>query len=255
MAATLGPMTALPTTRSSTRDEATADPCLLDNAVWHSLETAHRGVAQARGDALRYDPDVSVFSALPDDAQADAASWRDLADLVGPRSRAVLFRAAITPPRGWAVAHDIPGVQLVADGPLGVADPDAVSIGPDLVAEATDLVLRTRPGPWRPRTHELGRYVGLERDGRLVALAGQRLQPRGWCEISAVCTDPEARGQGLATRLVRHVAHLVEAGGRTPFIQTAADNAPAIRLYEALGFVTRSTVVAQVLVPPARSER
>jgi predicted GNAT family acetyltransferase len=111
-------------------------------------------------------------------------------------------------------------------------------------------VRRTRPGPWRPRTLELGHHVGLEHVGRLVALAGQRLQPPGWCEISAVCTDPDVRGRGLARRLVLHVAHLVEASGRVPFVQAATADVAAVGLYERLGFAVRRTVTAQVLVPP-----
>ncbi len=61
----------------------------------------------------------------------------------------------------------------------------------------------------------------------------------GWTEISAVCTDPAHRGQGLATRLVRAVADGIRARGETPFLHTAASNATAIRLYESIGFRLR----------------
>jgi ribosomal protein S18 acetylase RimI-like enzyme len=66
-----------------------------------------------------------------------------------------------------------------------------------------------------------------------------RIRPPGWTEISAVCTDPQHRGRGLATRLIRAVAAGVRERGDVPFRHAAADNAPAIRLYESIGFTLR----------------
>ena len=43
-------------------------------------------------------------------------------------------------------------------------------------AEMLDLVARTDPGPFRKRAVELGRYLGIRRDGQLVAMAGERLR-------------------------------------------------------------------------------
>ena len=99
-----------------------------------------------------------------------------------------------------------------------------------------------RTGPFRPRTYELGTYLGLHRDGRLVALAGERLHPTGWTEISAVCTDPAYRRQGLASHLVRGVAAGIRERGETPFLHTGAANTRAIDLYLAMGFELRREV-------------
>ncbi|MFD0522550.1 GNAT family N-acetyltransferase [Paractinoplanes durhamensis] len=107
------------------------------------------------------------------------------------------------------------------------------------VPEILDLIERTRPGPFRTRTIELGTYLGLRRGGALIAMAGERLHPTGWTEISAVCTDPAFRGQGLATALVRAVAAGIRERGETPFLHTAAANRTAIRLYESIGFQLR----------------
>jgi predicted GNAT family acetyltransferase len=102
-----------------------------------------------------------------------------------------------------------------------------------------DLVERTKPGPFRPRTIELGRYLGIRIDGELVAMAGERLHPPGWTEISAVCTDERMRGRGLASRLIRAVGHGIRARGEIPFLHASAANTNAIRLYESMGFVLR----------------
>lgn len=114
-----------------------------------------------------------------------------------------------------------------------------------------DLVARTEPGPFRRRTIELGAYLGIRREGRLVAMGGERMRPPGWTEISAVCTDPAYRGQGLATRVVRAVAAGIKARGETPFMHAAADNTAALRLYESIGFSLRREVTVTVLGLPA----
>jgi predicted GNAT family acetyltransferase len=97
----------------------------------------------------------------------------------------------------------------------------------------------------------MGAYYGIRRQGRLVAMAGERLRPPGWTEVSAVCTDPEHRGQGLAGRLVRHTAAGVAARGETPFLHAAAGNTGAIRLYESLGFTLRRPTRFHFLTVPA----
>jgi predicted GNAT family acetyltransferase len=113
-----------------------------------------------------------------------------------------------------------------------------------------DLVARTRPGPFLPRTIELGGYIGIRRNGALVAMAGERLRPPGWSEISAVCTDADFRGKGLATRLTLAVACAITDRGELPFLHAAADNVSAIRLYQSLGFRLRRTATFVVMRSP-----
>lgn len=209
---------------------------VLDNAAWAALTGPHAHLAERVGRAARYPTDVSPFTALSD--PADPRSWDDLAELVGP--------GAVTPvtavqsvPDGWTVEHSGVGVQLTATALRSEPAPEAVRLGPDDVPEILGLIALTRPGPFLPRTVELGTYLGIREGGRLIALAGERLRPPGWTEISAVCTHPDHRGRGLATRLVRAVAAGVRERGDTPFLHAAADNTNAIRLYESIGFTLR----------------
>lgn len=212
---------------------------VLDNPALASLTGPHARFAERRGRVLRYPLDVSPWVGLPDDPGPE--DWADLAALAGPGGEAPLpgFHGRV--PDGWEITFDVDGVQLVDDGITAAPDPEAVLLTAADVPEMMDLVERTRPGPFLPRTIELGTYLGIRRGGGLVAMAGERLRPPGWTEMSAVCVDPDFRGQGLATRLILALAHGIRERGETPFLHAAAGNTNAIRLYEALGFRLRRT--------------
>ncbi|MFG2637316.1 GNAT family N-acetyltransferase [Streptomyces sp. NPDC048362] len=223
-------------------------PHVLDNPALASLTGPHAGFAEGRGRVLRYPADVSPWLALPE--EPDARDWADLAALAGPGAEVALAGFGGRIPDGWEVTFRMPGVQFVDDGLAAAPEPEAVRLGPADVPEMLDLVARTQPGPFLPRTVELGTYLGIRRDGALIAMAGERLHPPGWTEISAVCTDPAFRGEGLATRLVLAVAHGIRERHETPFLHTSARNINAIRLYESLGFrLRRHTVFLAARVP------
>ncbi|WP_439145716.1 GNAT family N-acetyltransferase [Streptomyces canus] len=212
------------------------DTSVLDNAVWTALDGPHAHLAERVGQAARYPADVYAFAALADPGAP--AAWADLHTLVGPGTT-VRVKPVETVPEGWDIVGGGVGVQLVDTALRAEPDSEAVRLGPDDVPEILDLVARTHPGPFLKRTIALGTYLGIRDQGRLIALAGERLRPPGWTEISAVCTDPEYRGRGLATRLVRAVAAGIRERGDTPFLHAAADNTTAIRLYESIGFTQR----------------
>ncbi|MDT3400612.1 GNAT family N-acetyltransferase [Streptomyces sp. B1866] len=221
----------------------------MDNPALTSLTGPHAHFAEARGRVLRYPLDVSPWLALPDDPDED--DWADLAALAGPGAEVPLPSVRCPPPDGWEVTFSFEGVQLVDDGVAAAPDEEAVRLGPADVPEILDLVALTQPGPFLPRTIEMGTYLGIRRGGALVAMAGERLHPPGWTEISAVCTHPDHRGEGLASRLVRAVAANIRARGETPFLHTGARNTTAIRLYESLGFRLRARTTFQGARVPA----
>jgi ribosomal protein S18 acetylase RimI-like enzyme len=221
---------------------------VLDNPVWAALTGPHAAFAQRCGQVARYPVDVAPFVAFT--GGATDAAWADLAALVGPGASVTLPGVDLTPPDDWEVVARGGGVQLVDESLRAAPDPEAVVLGADDVPEMLDLVGRARPGPFARRTVELGNYLGIRRDGVLVAMAGERLHPPGWVEISAVCTDEAYRGQGLATRLVRAVAAGIRVRDETPFLHAAAGNTRAIRLYLSIGFVLRrETSILMVRAP------
>ena len=208
-------------------------------------------LAQRCGQAVRYLPDVSPFMALP--LNPDQAAWADLAKLVGPAGVAATAGVPAVPPPGWEVLMDLEGGQMVDDGVAARLDPAAIVLQSADVPEMLDLVARTRPGPFLARTIEHGTYLGIRRNGKLIAMAGERIRAPGWTEISAVCTDERFRGQGLGTGLVHAVNAGITSRGETAFLHASATNVGAIRLYEALGFRLRRR--ARFVVMRAPGER
>jgi ribosomal protein S18 acetylase RimI-like enzyme len=225
---------------------------VLDNAGWHALVGPHAGFARGAGRARAYRDEISVFHAAADDSD-DA--WADLAGLAAPNGTVVLFRGdPMTPPPGWDPAFQGDGHQMVLTGPLPSVPPlpavDPASglavtmrdLGDDDAPAMVDLVALTEPGPFRPRTHELGGYVGIFHGAELVAMAGRRLHPPGFVEVSAVCTHPTARRRRYASIVSAHVAGGILAEGEVPFLHVAVSNTSARAVYEQLGFTTRRIV-------------
>jgi ribosomal protein S18 acetylase RimI-like enzyme len=206
----------------------------LADPVWAALTGPHAHLAQRIGQAVRYPPDVASFVALAD--PGDPLAWADLAGLCEPGEVVALARTGLEPPPGWETVFRVDAVQLLGTAVAAADDPEAEVLGADRVPEMLDLVGRTKPGPFRTRTVEMGRFLGIRRGGELVAMAGERLRLPGSIEISGVCTDPAHRGRGLAGRLVRAVVHGIRAAGATPFLHVAVGNTAARRLYGSLGF-------------------
>jgi ribosomal protein S18 acetylase RimI-like enzyme len=233
------------------------DVDLLHYPVWHALTGAHARFAEGDGSARRYPPEVAALAALPDEPSPD--DWSALAGLIATDGSALLFRPdGQEVPDGWTVPLRVEGVQL-AIGPevdLPIAgDVELVQLGPDDVEDMVELVERAEPGPFERRTVEMGLYLGVRSEGALIAMAGQRLRLDGHdgpiIEISAVCTDPDRRGEGLGTALVIEQIEIIRGSGGIPVMHVRRDNTVALSIYEHLGFRTVRTFEGLVVAPPA----
>lgn len=225
------------------------DEAVLDNPSWHALTGPHSSFAIGGDLVRRYPEDVAPFVAVR--TWRDPRVWSDLQELVGPGVEVGLSDTDVTLPDGWETVARGGGVQLVETDALHPRpDEEAIELGADDVPEMIALVERNQPGPFRPRTYQLGRYIGIRRGERLVAMAGERLHPEGWTEISAVATDADFRRQGLASRLVLDIAFHIQGRGDRALLHAAGTNTGAIAAYERLGFVLRKrTNFAAVRTP------
>lgn len=226
----------------------------LDRPVWSALTTRLASLAigaeHGCGAAVRLDPDIGVFAAAADGS---------------PDSRSALTAlcrrypgAGLVEPEGGSIAAVLPDVPVVSRAPCvqmtAVAltpdagrDVDVLTLSEADAAEMLALATLTKPGPFRIGTLRLGGFIGVRREGRLIAMAGERMQVEGFRELSGVCTHPDFRGRGLAGVLSRIVVANILARGEQAFLHAYAKHAATITFYEGLGFGIRARMTYTVL--------
>jgi GNAT superfamily N-acetyltransferase len=185
----------------------------------YPAEVAPFAAVERDGDTLSGDELASILD--PDGAVYFAHRLPSVGDSVVAESRPDILQMRWTARHLPALERSTPPIR-----DLGEADLDAM----------VDLTSRVFPGYFRPRTPEMGRYVGIVEHGQLAAMGGERLVMTGYCEVSAVCTDPAFAGRGYAHALVAHVVGRLLDEGVTPFLHVDIGNTRAQAIYRALGF-------------------
>jgi len=214
----------------------------LDNVIWNALTTRQAEFAEGLDQARRFMQEVTSLAAF---REPTPDGYESLAGLLNPHGTIALFLDAPYQPRpGWNLVASAPLLQMICeDGTLptfpSASAPEIVVLGAADSHEMMELTALTKPGPFNKRTHELGTYLGIRRDGGLVAMAGERLKVPGYTEVSAVCTHPAHTGHGYARILMTEVMQRIRNRGETPFLHVREDNVRAIDLYHRLGFSIR----------------
>lgn len=219
---------------------------LLDNIFWHTLTGAHAQYATGSGEARRYSFGFSPIIAFADVDRPDLGA-------LAPYCRADEhfycdgWSGAV--PVGWKLDAESTMFKMMWEAPMPETDeaPDAIHIGPEHLPQVLDLAALTRPGPFGPRTIELGEYFGCFEGDRLVAMAGERTFAGDFREISGVCAHPDVQGRGLARRLMRKLIYRQMQRGETPFLHVMRDNVGAHQLYQRMGFVDYRESVVRVI--------
>ncbi|MBB6485750.1 GNAT family N-acetyltransferase [Rhizobium lusitanum] len=212
---------------------------ILDRPVWNALRTVHAALAEGGNQALRYPPSIVPFAASAD---SSAASLEALEDLLALGEAAALVETGPfdTPP-GLMILSDARLVQMIAERPYQrIVDSRIVPLTEADAEDMLALAALTKPGPFTLRAQNLGAFWGMKIDGRLVAMAGQRMRQTGFTELSGLCTHPDFQGQGFGKLLFRFVAGEISARDETAYLHAYAANSSAISLYSALGFGLRA---------------
>jgi len=215
----------------------------LDNIIWNALTTRQAEFAESFGQARRFMPEVTALGAFH---EPSPEGYESLAGLLDTRGTVAVFLDEPYRKRaGWEWIAGAPLLQMVCENgnaPLtsqANSDPQLVVLGDADSPEMIELTALTKPGPFGKRTHELGTYLGIRREGKLVAMSGERMKVPGWTEVSAVCTHPDHTGHGYARILMAEVMRRIRNRGETPFLHVREDNVRAIELYRRLGFNAR----------------
>jgi ribosomal protein S18 acetylase RimI-like enzyme len=221
-------------------------PHPLDHPIWTALTTKHQALAEGGARARRYPTAITPFA---DMAEISPQGFAALGAMMLGSEIAVLFTPEpVTVPDEFKIVLAEPGEQMIgspAEVPAG--DVEILTLGaadaPDMVA----LTTLTKPGPFSLRTHELGTYLGIRVDGQLVAMAGERMKPANYTEMSAVCVHPSHRGRGYGQILLSAIARQILARGETPFLHLFTSNTSALALYRRQGMEIRRRLHVTVL--------
>jgi ribosomal protein S18 acetylase RimI-like enzyme len=207
----------------------------LDNIMWNCLSGPHAKFATGAGAVRRYAPGFSPIVGCMEPSQPDFAT---LAEHCEPGESFYLDIWSGAAPSGWRIEKEARMFKMVWDAPAPAEDaaPDAVLLKPEHYSQALELAKLTNPGPFGPRTPELGEYFGYFENGRLIAMAGERMCAGDFHEVSGICTHPDFQGRGLARKLTLKVIRRQMQRGKTTFLHVMAHNAPARALYEKMGF-------------------
>lgn len=221
----------------------------LDRPVWNALSSVHAGFSIGSAHARRFHPDVNPLGAARDES---AESLTELGNLIGSAGSTVIAQAVpIVCPPGTRATMTAPASQMLFDKsePPGLLDVPIVPLGEDDAPAMMALAALTRPGPFGPRTRELGEYWGIKDNGRLVAMAGERLKQPGYTEVSGVCTHPDHQGRGYGRALCLMLVNRIISRGEQAYLHVYASNTPARALYAKLGFRERRQMHVAQLEP------
>jgi ribosomal protein S18 acetylase RimI-like enzyme len=218
----------------------------LDHPIWNALTTRQQTLAEGGALARRYPPAIAPFAAMAD---MSAQSFAALGALMTGSDVVVLFTPdPVNAPAELKVLLAETGEQMIgtpAESSIGGAE--IITLGAEDAAAMVELTKLTNPGPFTLRTQELGTFLGIRIDGQLVAMAGERMKPVNYTEITAVCVHPNHRGRGYAQLLLGAVAKGITARGEIPVLHVFSHNHSAIALYRRQGMEIRRRLHVTVL--------
>jgi ribosomal protein S18 acetylase RimI-like enzyme len=215
----------------------------LDNPVWTALTTHQALLALVEGMARRFPPEMSVFGAI---ALPMPPAWASLARL-SPAPVGLLSSGPLQLPSGWKVTRHVELFQMVHEDPVSEShatnepSPEILELKEADLPDMSTLYEATRPGrKICPRIQKLGTFLGIRKEGQLVAMGGLRMHLPGYREITTVATMPEHEGQGYATAVVAELVRRIRERNERPYLTVRPDNTRAIRIYQRLGFRERT---------------
>ncbi|MFD2935199.1 GNAT family N-acetyltransferase [Spirosoma flavum] len=219
----------------------------LDNPVWSALTSGNQQFALGNQQAKYYNPQIAPFVALANYTRAHFdVLWHTI-----PYDQpvAIFTNDQQLDPSPWVIVNRIDGFQMLFEGPTPKQEPRAelVHLTEQDIPQMLALTQLSPPGPFLPRTIDLGGYEGVFAGDNLIAMAGRRFDSGAHVEISAVCTHPDHTGKGYARWLIDSQIQQIRAEGKVPYLHVRADNTRAHRIYQRMGFVTRSEVIIYIL--------
>ncbi|MBL7749578.1 MAG: hypothetical protein JNM19_19220, partial [Chitinophagaceae bacterium] len=153
---------------------------ILDNMIWNAIITGNSDIAIADGDVGLYQPDIAPFAGLK---ELNGKSLDTLSALVPVGNRvAIAYPDTLSLDADkWTTLQQMDVTQMVYEEPVATFTTAAssliVPLGGEHIPAMLELTALTKPGPFLPRTILFGNYFGIFVNGKLAAMAGQRMHP------------------------------------------------------------------------------
>ncbi len=221
---------------------------VLDNPTWNALTTGNAQLANGTGAVRYFLPEVSPFTGVEENTVENLLQLHDQLPFSTPIG--FVTETEIDLPASWTLLNKLECFQMVYSKEELPEEP-MVSIVPLTEKDIPQMLALTKltvPGPFAERTIDFGHYTGIFAGDQLVAMAGQRMNPQPYAEISAVCTHPDHLGKGYAKQLLNYQITRIKLVGEIPFLHVRNDNERAIRVYESIGFVKRRVLHFHILI-------
>lgn len=209
---------------------------VLDNPVWFSLTDTHHQQCKDYGNVKFYHPDFTPFGALVEN--------QDTTEAIEKHSKLIkdFFLVGNKPkmPTNFKPPIKYVGLQMILRHKINYPITEhIVELNESHYKELMNLVDIAYPDFFKPKTNTLGRYFGIFKNQKLVAITGERMQMQHFTEISGVITHPNHVGNGYAKQLITHTSNKIFKKNKIPFLHVDETNLGPINLYKKLGFKTR----------------
>ncbi|WP_341222324.1 GNAT family N-acetyltransferase [Polaribacter atrinae] len=207
----------------------------LKNPVWYSLNETHKSSLLKYDGVQFYQPNTCSFGAFFDSEKTPIA--------LTEHSK-IIEKFFLVSENGIPKIDDnyvilekkINGCQMVLNNLIDIdITENIVLLTNEYIDEVYNLIWLVMPGFYQKKGFEMGKFFGIFKDNKLVAITGQRMQTDDFIEISSVVTHPDYTRKGFAKQLIYHTTKEILKEKKLPILHTNKGNA-AIPLYEKLGF-------------------
>jgi len=211
----------------------------LDNPVWYSISETHKDFGIDFGTIKFYHPDYCPFGGFTafDNKENSISEYAKLANtffIIGQKP---------TLSDNLQLKNELICLQMIIHYKIEIKIEDQiVKLEEEHLDDLLGLVKIVYPEYFKKKTASLGNYYGIYKNNQLVAVTGERMQMEDYIEVSAVITHPDHTGKGYAKQLVTHTVNAIFEQNKTPFLHVSESNIGAIKLYEKLGFQTRTRI-------------
>jgi ribosomal protein S18 acetylase RimI-like enzyme len=223
---------------------------ILDNMIWNAITTGNKDIAIKNDDVGCYLPEIAPFAGMKNFNDPNLKKLYEF--IPANRSVAISSLNKMDHDEGrWKLIQPMDITQMVYEHSVNIFTTKnsqlIVPLSDEHVPQMIELTALTRPGPFLQQTIRFKNYFGIFIEGRLAAMTGQRMHPKPYMEVSAVCTHPDFRGLGYAKALMLHVMKIILDNSFTPFLHVLSNNINAIELYKTIGFRTRKQIFVDVI--------